>query len=142
MQVMPYLFFDGRTEEALAFYKKAVGAEVTMLMRFKDNPDPPQPGSGCGPMGAPDKVMHCGFRIGNTEVMASDGNCTGKPSFQGFALSIDARDEAHARKLYDALGEGGQVQMPLGRTFFSPAFGMVTDRFGITWMVIVPQPMS
>ncbi len=139
MQVQPYLFFDGRCDEAIAFYKKALGAEVTMLMRFKDNPEPPQPGSGCGPGGAPDKVMHSAFRIGSTEVMASDGNCAGKPSFQGFALTIDARDEAHAKQLFGALSEGGQVQMPLGKTFFSPAFGMVADRFGVAWMVIVPQ---
>ena len=138
MQVQPYLFFDGRTEEALAFYKKAVGAEMTMLMRFKDSPEPPQ--AGCGPGGASDKVMHCGFRNGDTEVMASDGNCAGKPSFQGFALTLNARDEAHAKKLFGALSDGGQVQMPIDKTFFSPAFGMLADRFGVMWMVIVPQP--
>jgi len=142
MQVQPYLFFDGRCDEALAFYKKALGAEVTMLMRFKDNPEPPAPGDGCGPCGAPDKVMHCAFRIGNTEVMASDGQCMGKPTFQGFALTVDARDESHAKTLFGALSEGGQVQMPLGRTFFSPAFGMVADRFGVMWMVIVPQKLG
>lgn len=141
MQVQPYLFFDGRTEEAIAFYKKAVGAEVTMLMRFKDNPDP-QPGGSCGGPGSAEKVMHCGLRIGDTELMASDGNCAGKPSFQGFALSLNARDEGHAKTLFGALSEGGQVQMPLGKTFFSPAFGMLADRFGVMWMVIVPQPMG
>jgi PhnB protein len=132
MQVQPYLFFDGRCEEAIEFYRKTLGAEVTMLMRFKDNPEP-MPGK--APPG--DKVMHSSFRIGDTTVMASDGNCMGKPSFQGFSLSITARDDAEAKRLFAALSDGGQVQMPLAKTFFSPAFGMVADRFGVSWMVIV-----
>ena len=137
MRVQPYLFFDGRCVEALDFYKSALGAEVTMLMRFKESPDPPPPGM--VPAGSEDKVMHAALRIGEATVLASDGRCQGKPSFQGFSLSLTARDEAEADRLFGALAEGGQVQMPLGKTFFSPRFGMVTDRFGVSWMVIVER---
>ena len=132
MQVQPYLFFDGRCDEALAFYQKVLGAKVEMLMRFKESPDP----ASC-PAGAGEKVMHSAFKIGDATVMASDGYCGGNPSFQGFALSVDARNGAEAERLFAALSEGGQVQMPLARTFFSPSFGMVADRFGVSWMVIV-----
>jgi PhnB protein len=135
MHLQPYLFFDGRCEEALEFYKKALGAKIETLMRFKDSPEPPQPGM--VPPGSENKVMHASFRVGDTVAMASDGNCRGKPSFQGFSLSISARDEAEAKRLFAALGEGGQVQMPLAKTFFSPRFGMVADRFGVSWMIIV-----
>jgi PhnB protein len=139
MQLQPYLFFEGRCEEALEFYAKAVGARIETLMRYRESPEPPP--RGMLPEGSEDKVMHASFRVSEATVMASDGACSGKPAFQGFSLSLDARDEAHARKLFDALAEGGSVQMPLARTFFSPAFGMVTDRFGVSWMVIVPgQP--
>jgi PhnB protein len=133
MQVQPYLFFDGRCEEAVEFYRRTLGAEVEMMMRFKDSPEPP-------PNATPDhaeKVMHTSFQIGDTKVMASDGRCQGRPSFQGFALSLTARDEAEAERLFNALGDGGAVQMPLAKTFFSPRFGMVTDRFGVCWMVVV-----
>lgn len=136
MQVQTYLFFDGRCEEAVEFYRSALGAEVEMLMRFKDSPEPPQPGM--VPPGAEDKVMHASFRIGESTVMASDGRCQGQPSFQGFSLSLSAADQAEAERLFAALSEGGQVQMPLGKTFFSPCFGMVADRFGVSWMIIVP----
>ena len=132
MQIQPYLFFDGRCDEALAFYQKALGAKVEMLMRFKENPSP-----AANPPGSDDKVMHSCIRIGDAAVMASDGNCTGKPSFQGFSLSLTAKDVPEARRLFAALGEGGQVQMPFAQTFFSPGFGMVADRFGVSWMVIV-----
>jgi PhnB protein len=135
MQVQSYLFFDGRCEEAIEFYKKALGAKVEMLMRFKDSPEPAQPGM--VPPGAENKVMHSSFRIGDTVVMASDGRCLGKPSFQGFSLSITVPNEAEAKRVFAALGDGGQVQMPLAKTFFSPQFGMVADRFGVSWMVIV-----
>jgi PhnB protein len=131
--LQPYLFFDGRCEEALEFYRKAIGAEVTALMRFKDSPEP---AAGC-PNATPDKVMHASFRFGDTTVMASDGRCTGKPNFQGFSLSLSVPTEAEAEKLFKALTDGGQVQMPLGKTFFSPKFGMASDRFGVGWMVIV-----
>ena len=138
MQVQPYLFLDGRCDEALEFYRSALGAEVTMLMRFKENPAPTN-SEGCSPGTLPDpeKVMHSSFRIGETTLMASDGQCTGQPNFQGFSLSLTARDEAEAERLFAALSDGGQVQMPLAKTFFSPHFGMVADRFGISWMVIV-----
>jgi PhnB protein len=132
MQVQPYLFFDGRCEEALEFYKSALGAQVTMLMRFKDNPEP-----GMSPAGAEHKVMHASFRIGDSTVMASDGRCLGQPSFQGFSLSLTAADDAEAERLFAALAEGGQVQMPLAKTFFSSRFGMVADRFGVPWMIVV-----
>ena len=135
MQIQPYLFFDGRCEEALEFYRKALGAEVTMLMRYKDNPEPQAPGM-CPP-GSDNKVMHSSFRIGETTLMASDGLCQGKPSFQGFSLSLTAGSVAEAERLFGVLAEGGQVQMPLARTFYSPMFGMTADRYGVSWMVIV-----
>jgi PhnB protein len=135
MVVQPYLFFDGRCEQALDFYRGALGAEVTMLMRYQDAPDPPPPGM-VAP-GSESKVMHASFRIGETTVMASDGRCQGQPEFRGFSLSLTAADEAEADRTFAALAEGGQVQMPLGKTFFSPRFGMVADRFGVSWMVIV-----
>jgi PhnB protein len=136
MDVQPYLFFDGRCEEAIEFYKKALGAEVKALLRFKDNPEA-QPGM--TPPGSENKVMHANFRIGDTEVLASDGRCLGQPKFQGFSLSLWTKTEAEADKKFAALAEGGQVQMPLGKTFFSPRFGMVADKFGIGWMILVSQ---
>jgi len=136
MQVQPYLFFDGRCEEAIEFYRKAVGADVGMLMRYKDSPEPCA--EGMVPPGSENKVMHAAMQIGGTTVMASDGRCTGAAKFQGFSLSLEAANDAEARRLFDALGDGGQVQMPLGKTFFASSFGMVADRFGVSWMVIVP----
>ena len=138
--IQPYLFFDGRCEEALEFYRKALGAKVEMLMRNRESPEPPPPGM--LPPGSEGKVMHASLRIGDSVVMASDGHCRGKPSFQGFSLSVTARDEAEAKRFFAALSEGGSVTMPLGKTFFSPAFGMATDRFGVGWMVIVPGTMQ
>jgi PhnB protein len=135
MQVQPYLFFDGRCEEAIEFYRSALGAEVTMLMRFKDSPEPPKPGM-CPP-GSDDKVMHASFRIGETTVLASDGRCQGRPSFQGFSLSLTVPNDAAAERVFGALTDRGQVQMPLAKTFFSSRFGMVADRFGVSWMVYV-----
>ena len=135
MQVQPYLFFDGRCEEAIEFYKRALGAKVEMLMRYRESPEPPQPGM--LPPGSEDKVMHACLRIGETAVMASDGHCTDKPSFAGFALSLNAKDAAEADRLFTALCDGGQVRMPQTKTFFSPRFGMVADRFGVLWMIIV-----
>jgi PhnB protein len=132
MQVQPYLFFDGRCDEAIAFYKKTLGAEVGILMRWKDSPDT----SMCTP-GNADKVMHSSLKIGDTGVMASDGRNTGNPDFKGFALSLNAKDEADADRMFNALADGGQVTMPLSKTFFSPRFGMVADKFGVQWMVIV-----
>jgi PhnB protein len=135
MSVQPYLFFDGRCDEAIEFYRGALGAEVTMLMRFKDSPEPHEPGR-LAP-GAENKVMHVNLRIGDATVLASDGRCLGTPNFQGFALSLTVRDEAQAERLFAALGDGGQVQMPMTKTFFSPRFGMVADRFGVSWMIYV-----
>ncbi|QNP58635.1 VOC family protein [Paenacidovorax monticola] len=139
MQVQPYLFFEGRCEEALAFYAKALGAEVTVMMRYKDSPTPQPPGD-CAPVPG-DNIMHANFRIGETQLMASDGMAQGPAAFKGFSLSITAPDDAGARRIFDALAEGGQVQMPLAPTFFASSFGMVADRFGVSWMVIVPVPM-
>ena len=134
MQVEPYLFFDGRCEEALEFYKEAVGAKVGMLMRFADAPD-----KSMMTPGTENKVMHAQMQIGAAKVLASDGRCKGAPSFQGFALTISAKDEAEAGKLFGALGAGGQVTMPLTKTFFSPSFGMLTDKFGVGWIVLVAR---
>lgn len=135
MQVQPYVFFDGRCEEAINFYRKAIGAEVIMLMRFKEAPKPHPPGM--VPPGGENKVMHAAFRVGDSTILASDGRCLGKPAFQGFALSLTVANEAEAERVFKALGDGGQEQMPLGKTFFSPRFGMVADRFGVGWMVYV-----
>jgi PhnB protein len=134
MKIQPYLFFDGRCEQAIEFYRKTLGAKVVQLIRFKESPEPTRtpPGSG-------EKVMHASFRIGDTEVLASDGDCHGKPSFQGFALTLTASNAAEAERVFAALGEGGQVQMPMTQTFFSPRFGMLADRFGVSWMVIVEK---
>ncbi len=134
MYVQPYVFFDGRCEEALEFYKKAIGAQVEMVMRWKDSPDK----SMCSPDNA-DKVMHAQFKVGDSTIMGSDGRNTGNPNFQGFALTINARDEAEVDRLFAALGEGGKVTMPLAKTFFSPRFGMLADKFGMNWMLIVAK---
>jgi PhnB protein len=133
--VQSYLFFDGRCEEALEFYRQALGAEVLFLMRFKDSPEKPQPDA-CPP-GFENKVCHASFRVGSTVLMASDGRCLGRPFFHGFSLSLSTSTEAEADQLFAALAEGGQVQMPLAKTFFSPRFGMVADRFGVSWMITV-----
>jgi PhnB protein len=130
MQIQPYLFFDGCCDEAIEFYRGTLGAEVTMLIRFKDSPEPVSHGS-------EDKVMHANLRIGETTVLVSDGRCLGRPSFEGFALSLTVADESEAERLFAALGNGGQVQMPMAKTFFSPRFGMVVDRFGVSWMIYV-----
>ena len=135
MYVQPYLFFDGRCEEAVEFYRRALGAEVTMLMRFKDSPDPDMCPENSRVSG--DKVMHMSLRIGETTLLASDGRCLGQPNFQGFSLSLTAPDDAEAERLFAALGDGGQVQMPMTKTFFASRFGMLADRFGVSWMVLV-----
>ncbi len=133
MQIQPYLFFNGRCEEAIDFYRKALGAEVEMMMRFKESPDPLPPGM-LAP-GFENKVMHASVRIGGAVLMASDGMAAGAPDFKGFSLSIDAPDAAGVDRLCNALAEGGSVTMPAGKTFWSSWFGMVTDRFGVGWMV-------
>lgn len=135
MIVEPYLFFEGRCEEAMTFYAKAVGAKVEALMRYKESPEPPPPGM--VPPGSENKVMHALFRIGDSAIMASDGGCSNAQKFEGFSLTITVANEAEAKAKFAALSEGGVVTMPLGKTFFSPCFGMLTDKFGVGWMVIV-----
>jgi PhnB protein len=132
--VQPYLFFGGRCDEALKFYQTALGAEVLMRSRFKDSPDPfmVQPWM-------EEKVMHASFKIGETSLMASDGRCEGGARFEGFSLSISVPDEKEAERVFTALSEGGEVTMPLEKTFWSPKFGMLTDRFGVGWMVSISQ---
>lgn len=135
MQVQPYLFFDGRCEEAIEFYRRALGAEVEFLMRNKDSPEPPPPGM--IPPGSENKVMHASLKIGDSIVMASDGHCAGNPRFDGFSLSFTVPTEADAERVFAALADGGKVTMPLAKTFWSPRFGMLADRFGVGWMVNV-----
>jgi PhnB protein len=132
MAVQPYLFFEGHCDEAIEFYKKAVGAEVGMLMRWKDAPEK----SMCTPTNE-NKVMHASLKINDARIMASDGRNSGQPDFKGFSLSLDAKTEADAARMFNALAEGGQVIMPLGKTFYSPCFGMLADKFGVHWMIIV-----
>ncbi len=136
--IQPYLFFNGNCEKAVEFYRKALGAEVEMMMRFKESPEPPKPGM--VPPGYENKIMHTSFRIGQTTVMASDGCDTEKPNFDGFSLSLSVSSEAEADRAFAALADGGQVRMPLAKTFWSPRFGMVADRFGIGWMISVTPP--
>ena len=136
MKVQPYLFFDGRCDEAIAYYKAVLGAESTFLMRFKDAPDQPPPG--VLPADWSDKVMHSELRIGDTVVMISDGRCAGQADFQGISLSLTADGDDHADRLFASLADGGTVQMPIGKTFFASRFGMVADRFGVTWLIISP----
>lgn len=129
--IQPYLFFEGRTEEALAFYRESLGADTVFLMKYRESPERTTM--------PPGKVMHASFTVGGSMLMASDGNCSGKPSFGGFSLSYPAKDEADAKRRFDALAQGGQVQMPLAETFFAKSFGMVVDKFGVSWMVIAGQ---
>jgi PhnB protein len=132
MQVQPYLSFEGRCQEAIDFYRQALGAEVLMQMAFKDSPVATSP-----PPGTDDKVMHATVRIGETEVFMSDGRCSGTPTFQGIALSLSPPDDATAARVFAALSDGGVVNLPLEKTFFASSFGMVNDRFGVSWMVMV-----
>lgn len=133
MHVEPYLFFEGRCDEAIDFYRQALGAEVAMLMRYKESPDPTMMIPGLE-----EKVLHASLRIGNTTLSASDGRCEGQAAFQGFALTLAVADAAEAGQKFTALADGGQTLMPLMKTFYSPCFGMVADRFGVMWMIIVP----
>lgn len=130
--IQPYLFFSGRCEEAIEFYRHAIGAELGMLMRFNESPDPPPPG--VLQPGFETKVMHAAFRIGDTTVMASDGR-DDKGGFQGISLSLTVTDADEAHRTFDALADGGLVQMPLEKTFWSPCFGTLVDKFGVSWMV-------
>lgn len=132
MPIQPYLFCEGRCEEALGFYRDALGAEVVALMRFRDNPD-----GMYGPPGSEEKIMHAEMRVGDASVMASDGGCTEAPGFTGFGLAVTLPDEATVDRHFAVLAEGGEVRMPPGKTFFSPRFGIVVDRFGVQWMLLV-----
>lgn len=135
MLAQPYLNFDGRCEEALDFYRRTLDAEVTALMRFKDNPE--VCASGMVPPGAEGKVMHSSFRIGDSTLMASDSGCGGRPNFEGVSLALTTANDDDAKRRFTALSDGGRVEMPLEKTFFSSSFGVVVDRFGVTWMVVV-----
>jgi PhnB protein len=138
MHIQPYLYFDGRCDDAINFYREALGAEVLMLMRFGEAPE----GEGCtGPVPPADKVMHACLQIGSSQVLVSDGFAAGNPEFKGVSLSLNADDDAHARVLFDALAQGGQVQMALAESFFATSFGMLTDRFGVGWIIVVSKPM-
>jgi PhnB protein len=137
MFVQPYLFFEGRCDEALAYYQAALGAKVNMLMRYRENPQQEY-----NPPASDDKIMHCSFSIGDTTLCASDGMCSGSPNFQGFSLSITVDTADEADRLFNTIADGGSVQMPIGETFYSPRFGMATDRFGVAWMVIMAPPQS
>lgn len=136
MPIDPYLFFNGRCEEAIDFYKKALGAEVAMMMRYNETPDPIPEGT--LPPGFEKKVMHAQMRIGDASILASDGKTTDAPGFKGFSLTLTAKDKAECQRWFDALAQDGQVSMPLNKTFFAESFGMVSDRFGVPWMVIKP----
>jgi PhnB protein len=137
--IQPYLFFGGRCEEAINFYGKALGARVEMIMRYKESPEPPPPGM--LQAGFEDKVMHATIQIGEAIVMVSDG-CDDKSSFDGFRLSLALPTEADAKRAFEALSDGGEIQMPLTKTFWSECFGMVTDRFGVGWMITVTAEES
>jgi PhnB protein len=141
MPVQPYLFFEGRCEEAVEFYKQALGAKVEMLMRYKEAPPTENASPDCGGgMPDPEKIMHLAFTVDGNTILASDGRCSGQPKFEGVALSLTVPDVATCRKRFEALSAGGQIGMPIGETFFSPMFGMAIDKFGLTWMVLVdPQ---
>ncbi|MFZ1924048.1 MAG: VOC family protein [Xanthobacteraceae bacterium] len=128
MKVQPYLSFEGRCDEAIEFYKKAIGAN------FKETPDQ----SMISP-GNADKVMHAALHAGDATLLMSDGRCTGGANFHGIALALSVATEADADRVFDALSEGGKVNMPLTKTFFSPRFGMLADKFGVGWMVLVGQ---
>ena len=135
VQAQPYLFFAGRCEEALEFYRQVLGAEITMMMRHKDNPEP----NGAVSADFAHKIMHASFEVGGSHFMASDGMCQGTENFQGFSLHLQVPDSATAERFFAGLSQGGQVRMPLTKTFWSPLFGMVCDRFGVGWMISLPE---
>lgn len=139
MIVQPYLSFEGRCEEAIQFYRQALGAEVLQMMRFNDSPEPcPE---GMLPPNTEQKIMHASLKIGESIVMATDGQCTGKAGFAGISLSLSLKSDEEASQMFNALSDGGKIEMPMNRTFFASSFGMVSDRFGVSWMIVVPVPM-
>lgn len=135
MSVQPYLFFDGLCEAAVQFYQMALGADLQVLMRYRDSPSPPPPGAH-DDFG--EKIIHASLRIGDTQLLMSD-DCMNHPRFEGFSLSLAVADRTDAERKFAALADGGKVTMPLSATFFSPCFGMVTDRFGVAWMLMQPD---
>jgi PhnB protein len=139
MIVEPYLFFEGRCEEALEYYKTAIGAQVESVMRYSESPDPTPPGM--LPPGSENKVMHASFKLGETLVMASDGGCSGTAKIEGFSLALTVDKAEDVDRFFNALSQGGSVQMPVGETFFAHRFGMCQDKFGVQWMIILPKPM-
>ena len=140
MNFTPYLSFNGRCDEAIAFYTRALGAKVQMLMRFSDSPEPPPPD--CVPPGFENKVMHAELRVGEARLMCTDGPTGQEPGFRNVSIAVELPDESQVRRMFDALVDGGQVMMPPGRTFWSPCFGMLTDRFGLGWMIGVQAEAS
>ena len=140
MKIEPYLFFNGNAEEALAFYERALGAKVEAKMRYADCPDPVPPEH--MPPGGPQKLLHASLLIGDARIMMSDGVPLESGGFRGFSLSLQYSTEAEARRTFDALAHGGRILMPIGKTFFSPCYGMLLDRFGVQWMVMVCDPQS
>jgi PhnB protein len=141
MPLDSYLFFaDGRAEEAIGFYTSALDAGTEMLMRFSDSPDPVPPEM--IPGGDASRIMHACLRIAGARLMISDGGCGDGPGgFQGFSLTLSFPDVGAVESAFAALGDGGAARMPLGPTFFSPAFGMLTDRFGVPWSLLA-EPRS
>ncbi len=134
MNVQPYLSFEGRAQEAIDFYQSALGAKVEVIMHFKDAPPDMQ-----AHMPHKDKIMHAAFKVGDTTIMASDGQCNGKSQFSGVTLTLNATSSGEAEKLFNALAAGGKVNMPMSETFFAHRFGMVADKFGVGWMVLNPK---
>ena len=135
MDVQTTLNFYGRTEEALLFYGKTIDAETLFLMRFRDCPDP----SPSRP-GLEEKIFHATFRIGSTEIRASDCGCEKPPTrttFAGFSLLLGVEIPQEAEHFFSALSDDGQIQIPLQETFFAERYGIVVDRFGISWKIVV-----
>jgi PhnB protein len=135
MNIQPYLYFNGRCEEAVEFYRRTLGAEIEAMMRMGDSPEPPPPGASAP--GFADKIMHAALKIGESVLLASDGMATGQANFAGFNLALQMPDAGTADRVFTALADGGSVQMPLGKTAWSPCFGIVRDRFGVAWMINV-----
>jgi len=135
--LQPYLFFEGRAEEAIAFYRQSLGAEVEMILRYGESPEPPSPDK--VPPAMLSKIQHASLRIGGSTVSLSDGRCSGTPDFRGFAVTLVMQEGADVERTFTALSDGGHVVQPLIETFFTPRFGMVVDRFGVMWMLYVPQ---
>ena len=129
MRAEPYLYFNGRCEEAIIFYQSALGAELVELVRFRDAPHIP------APAGADDKIMHALLRIGESSLLLSDGPCRGTTYFQGFSLALSVKEDEEAERIFRGLVRGGRVHIPLKTTSFASTFGMAADPFGVLWTV-------